>query len=331
MGVYFRPLPKSLHRSNDSNTQNGQGFTALPCLWFSIIPSSKSSLNPKHHDSSFPIWCGDSHTSQSIPSLQLLFWAKHRRADDLCPWKHHVSITSKAEETKAEAGSIRQILPLVTAFSFTCITSQMKEGLFTLEYLHCKGKEKAFNEHRNKQTTVQSITINTDQRAQNGLVFHKAPCGTSFFLTQPSHSIFPHSYTNSPLIRSEKCDFQLSLLCFSSLSHPQPPAWCWPSQQTPSAPSVAPSNPGKKRPTPQLWLELISSAHLEAGCGLAGDHGGRGLDVSAVSCSVTHSRDGAAAAQYAAKSTIRHTVQAPTVLSWSSLIGFNREGTPLCG
>lgn len=95
---------------------------------------------------------------------------------------------------------------------------------------HCKGKENLppgpFNKHGNKWTTVQSITINTDQRAQSGLLFLDAPCGTTFFLARPSHSIFPHSYTNSPLIRSEKCDFQLSLLCFFFFSHPQPPAWC---------------------------------------------------------------------------------------------------------
>lgn len=83
--------------------------------------------------------------------------------------------------------------------------------------------------------------------------------------------------------------------------------------QTPSAPSVAPSNPGKKRPTPELRRRLISSAHLEAGWGLTGDHGGQGLDLLAVSSSVTHSGDWAAAAfssiQHRAPSDIQYMLQ----------------------
>lgn len=39
------------------------------------------------------------------------------------------------------------------------------------------------------------------------------------------------------------------------------------------------SSPGKKRPMSGLRLELISSAHLEAGCRLAEDSGGRGLNL----------------------------------------------------
>lgn len=195
----------------------------------------------------------------------------------------------------------------------------MKEGLFTLDYLHCKGKQKPFNKRRNEWTNVRSITIKTDQRAQNGLLFRNAPCGTSFFLTLPSHSIFPHSYTNSPLIRSEKCDFQHSLLCFSSFAHRQPPAWCWPSQKTPSAPSVAPSKPGKKRPTPELWLELISSAHLEAGCGLAG--GPRGPRPWSVSSGVTHSGDEAVSV-----CTEHHHMYS---ICFNSLMCLNGEGTRL--
>ncbi|KAJ4934803.1 hypothetical protein JOQ06_007585 [Pogonophryne albipinna] len=44
-----------------------------------------------------------------------------------------------------------------------------------------------------------------------------------------------------------------------------------------------------------ILLGLISSAHLEAGWGLTGDHRGRGLDLLAVSSRVTHSEDRPAA------------------------------------
>lgn len=79
--------------------------------------------------------------------------------------------------------------------------------------MHCKGKEEALS----TRTQTSGLLCSPSQcphikRAQNGLLFHNAPCGTSFFRARTSHSIFPHSYTNSPLIRSEKCDFQHSSL-----------------------------------------------------------------------------------------------------------------------
>lgn len=162
-----------------------------------IIPSSKSSLNPKHHRPSFSLWCGDSHTSQHAhPPFNFLFWAKHCRGDDLCLWKHDVSITSKARETKSCRHQTNTPISHCTAFSRASHRGWRRACLLW-SISHCKGKGNLppgpFNWHGNKRTTVQSITINTDQRAPNGLVFLDAPCGTSFFLTGPSHSIFPHS------------------------------------------------------------------------------------------------------------------------------------------
>lgn len=70
-------------------------------------------------------------TARTLPLSFILGQTLQRRW--FVSLKAHVSITSKARETKVEAGSIRQTLSLVTAFS--CISSRMKEGLFTLEYL----------------------------------------------------------------------------------------------------------------------------------------------------------------------------------------------------
>lgn len=260
---------------------NGQGFTTFPCLW-SIIKVPAEPQTPLLFLSPSDVEIHTLHRAKPLSST--LFWAKRCGADEPCLWKHHVSITSKAQETKAEAGSIGQILPLVTAFSFTCIAPRLKEGLFTLEYVHCKGKEEALS----TRTQTSGLLCSPSQyphikRAQNGLLFHNAPCGTSFFRARTSHSIFPHSYTNSPLIRSEKCDFQHSSLAFFFFSHPyptlpcpirSPPAWCWPSQQAPLPPPRPPPTLGRRGPWAELWLELISGAHLEAGWRPAGDRRG---------------------------------------------------------
>ena len=124
-------------------------------------------------------------TESTLPLTFILGQTLQRRR--FVSLKTHVSIRSNAQETKVQAGSIRQTLLLVTALS--CFTLQMKEGLFTQEYLtHCKGKENlppgSFNS--NKWSTVWSVTINTDQRAQNGLLLHNAPCATTFFLARRS-------------------------------------------------------------------------------------------------------------------------------------------------
>lgn len=105
-------------------------------------------------------------------------------------------------------------------------------------------------------------------------------------LFSPPHSVVPHSYTNSSLIRAEKCDFHIPLV--ESLLLVPFPAPCLVLTQPadPLHPLCVPSNPGKKRPTQELRLGLISSAHLEVGWGQTGDHWGRGLDLLLL----THSR-----------------------------------------
>lgn len=104
--------------------------------------------------------------------------------------------------------------------------------------------------------------------------FIKHHVAQPFFLTRPSRSIFPHSYTNSPLIRSEKCDFSSPSCVSLPCPIPSPLPGADPASRPPLPPPRPPSNPGKKRPTPELRLGLISSAHLEAGWGLTGDHEG---------------------------------------------------------
>lgn len=130
---------------------------------------------------------------------------------------------------------MRQILPLVTAFSFTVSHHVWRRGFLHWNICAVKAKRSHSASTWTRMTTVQSITINADQRAPNGLLFHDAPCGQSFFLTRPSLSIFPHSYTNSPLTRTENCDFRVFLLLVPS------PAPCL--VLTQAAPLSAPLQP----------------------------------------------------------------------------------------
>lgn len=85
----------------------------------------------------------------------------------------------------------------------------------------------------------------------------------------------------------------------------------------PPLPSTAPSNPGKKRPTPVLELGLISSAHLEAGWGLTEK---RGLDLLAVSSAVAVSKDRTTCSVVYKHREPSNISSASTVLSWSHLI-----------
>lgn len=117
---------------------------------------------------------------------------------------------------------------------------------------------------------------------------HVAP---AFLPTRTAHHVFPHSYTNSPLIRAEKCDFQqplssLGVFFFFFFFYPPPlpphpcpipapPAWCWPGPAGPTVPPPwTPPTLGRGGPGAELWLELISGAHLEAGRRLPGDSRG---------------------------------------------------------
>lgn len=128
--------------------------------------SLKSCLNPKHLGSSSSLWCGDSHPPQHVPSLQLLFWAKRCRGDDLCGWKHDVSITSKANETKGWQHHTN------SPISHRALLSPLPHrGGSPCTIWHCNLPPAPFNQLRNKRTTVHLITINTHQRAQTDYCF----------------------------------------------------------------------------------------------------------------------------------------------------------------
>lgn len=126
---------------------------------------------------------------------------------------------------------------------------------------------------------------------------------------------------NAPLIRTKKCDFHLALVfLFLVLSPASCPVLTQPASRPTLPPLWPPSTLGKRGPCWSYGWGLISSAHLEAGWGLTGVHRGQGLDVLAVTSSVTQTGDRPAAAQCPAQCTISYTVCAPTVLSCSSLI-----------
>lgn len=131
----------------------------------------------------------------------------------------------------------------------------MKEGLFAQEYLpHCKGKREptagAFSAHANKRDAVWSFTISTDQRAQSGLLFQKAPCGTTFSPPKALTLNLPTLIDKIAINGAWNVWFffylfflALTLVYLSSCPIPSPPAWYWPSQQNPFCPLFGPRQP----------------------------------------------------------------------------------------
>lgn len=139
---------------------------------------------------------------------QVLFWAKHRSVYHPCPRKHHVSITSNAQETKAQGWQHQTNVPISHCILFQLV-SQHGQRRARLHGNICTVKaERSHSAGRPPCSQLRSTQIKE----------HRMYSQDSCDQRRTSCSLFPHSYTNSPLTRSEKFDFQLSPVLFLLLA-----------------------------------------------------------------------------------------------------------------
>ena len=195
---------------------------------------------------------------------------------------------------KQKAGSIGQTLPLVTALPFSRVSHRgWRRGCLLWSISHCKGKENLPPGPFNKLwKQVHHCAVNYNKHRSKGTEWTSVSRCTMWPNFFPYRALALHLPTliNSPLIRTEKCDFHLSLLCFFFLSHPLAPCVVLTQPADPLCPLGGPLQPWEEEAHARATTGGSLAAPTWRLAGVWRERRVWGFYQLAVSSSVTRSR-----------------------------------------